>query len=450
MKTAVAMLALLLAGLLPVAPLGQDEPPDDNIVQEVEKQFSEDERYSQVSGGIGKQVMELATMGAEVESVRLERSGATLYKVTWEMDNVDASGSRQVTSYVEVRSVQLSSGKTVWIKRPLTRAESERMIAEEQGLAAGEFAAGLREGAKGAVGIGVMMESALAGISLGAKGKGGGASLAEQFEGLTGTFVPGSGRCTESYAEDLEGGGTPPWLSVSPAAMMMGNACFLLFAADAFDTARAPADAEKKAAAAAYLAHMEEALKEMRYLGKGEVRGHPTHGIRTEKPGIPPVSEGGQTTEITAMETHVDQETYVKRKQRLEGKVSQKGKSQGFVMEKIWDDYRNVPNSTLYEPYLEIISIGGVMDPKQQKALKKAEAELADYETQLAQLPPSQQAMMKKMIEPKLQKLRSMAGGGGFEMKAITTEIEVNPDLASREFNGGPGTAPTARPIQGR
>jgi hypothetical protein len=125
----------------------------------------------------------------------------------------------------------------------------------------------------------------------------------------------------------------------------------------------------------------------------------------------------------------IDAQKIVRLKTRMEGVMHQDGQSRDIFLETELKDYKNVPGTSLYEPYREIMRVGGVMDAKQQAEMQDAMKKMEEYEQQMASMPASQRAMMEKMIGPQMAQMRSMASGGAVEFEIITTSIEINPDL---------------------
>ncbi len=124
---------------------------------------------------------------------------------------------------------------------------------------------------------------------------------------------------------------------------------------------------------------------------------------------------------------------------RIEGFISDEGgQSRPMLIEQVSSDYRNVPGSNMYESYRQQLTVSGVLDEAQQAELQEAQQQLAELEQQMASMPENQRAMMEQMLGPKLEMMRSMASGGGFQTEVVVTKIEVNPDPVAQSK---PGTA---------
>jgi len=420
-----------------IKPPAPDEPPEDEFIRHI----AEENGWTSFPDDPGLAVERALLTEALVYSKRLEGSGAEIYRITKHIEGVGAGSD--IPQLIEVRE---SDG--IWFARKIPPEEMGGMAAEgklsEHGLTAEEFADGLRAGAAGALVLGAGMESEAEDFDVFGDLPGmdhGWGIIRSVASPISGDYsdcarpTPGYDPVNEPWTSPAPGlyeftEHRSGLVSTSPAILMAGNACFLLFAADAIDAARAMPEEEKAAAAQASAEFLEKALKEMHYIGEEDVRGHPSHGVGTDNAGISETADD-QQVDINSMNVWIDAETFVRRKTEFCGVITSKAKSQDFCMQQIYDDYRNVPNTMLYEPYQEIIGIGGMMTPEQKKELQEAEAELGDYESQLAELPPSQQAMMRRMIEPQIERMQALARGNTTEIEIITTAIEIGPDFGS-------------------
>ncbi|MCB1122414.1 MAG: hypothetical protein KJT03_12750, partial [Verrucomicrobiae bacterium] len=75
-----------------------------------------------------------------------------------------------------------------------------------------------------------------------------------------------------------------------------------------------------------------------------------------------------------------------------------------------------------FEPRLQVSRMAGVLSPKEQKEMEKAQAEMAKFKKQLDAMPPSQQAMIKQMMGSKMEQFEKMASSGALEME---TKIDM-------------------------
>jgi hypothetical protein len=75
--------------------------------------------------------------------------------------------------------------------------------------------------------------------------------------------------------------------------------------------------------------------------------------------------------------------------------------------------------------------------------MKEAQAQLAQFEKQMAQMPESQRAMIMRQMGPQMEAMKKMVAGGGLEIENKVIEMRCNtgiPDameLALSTFGGG-------------
>ena len=134
-------------------------------------------------------------------------------------------------------------------------------------------------------------------------------------------------------------------------------------------------------------------------------------------------------------------DTYVIAKNRLDGIATADGQTRDFYIENLRADYREVPGSDMYEPYKRIMRMGGVMNETEMAQLEEARVQLAEFDEQMASMPPEQRQMMENMMGGQLDAMRSLANNGVFEYVEIIEEIYVNPDLSVLFATGMPGSA---------
>lgn len=151
------------------------------------------------------------------------------------------------------------------------------------------------------------------------------------------------------------------------------------------------------------------------------------------------------TVAIHSIDLWIDAEYFVDRKLRMEGVMTENGQSRDVFLEQEWQDYRNVPNSALYEPYKRVMRAGGILTEAQQAELAEAQTQLAQYEREMASMPAAERAMVESMMGGQIEQMRNMVNGGAVEIEIITTSIEINPDFHNpmyEEFAREMGAAP--------
>ena len=135
---------------------------------------------------------------------------------------------------------------------------------------------------------------------------------------------------------------------------------------------------------------------------------------------------GDQNVSFDTFEIWIDTTDYVPLKILIHGTSSGPDGSRPIMVDVLFSDYRNVPDSKLYEAYRQTMSMGGVLNPKQQKELQEAMKQMDEMEAQLAAMPEAQRKMMEKMMGPKIEMMNQMASGGAMEVVTETIDIKVN------------------------
>jgi hypothetical protein len=438
--------ALLMVSLPFGAALAADEPPDDTIVEDtLEKAGFERINPDDPDSNFARAILEAESAVHSERLRRVEGPGQIFIRVEKKIEAVGADTGVPVPEYLEIRSVPGAGtdGEDAYFFRKVPPEEAASLAAEEAAFVPGAFGAGLLKGGVATAQLGLFMEAGM------------GAPFGSMGLGSVAVFGSAENDCVEnltnfeernSTLENTENFIPPVWASPSPAAMLGGAGCFMMFAGDAFYKAAEVARQSQATATEDFARSREIAIDGLDYEGIEPVGGHPSYRLGAavdaafaEALAAASGSDGGGggpsgdcQQDIRSMNVWIDSETFVRRKVRFDGLMTCGGESQEFCMEHIFDDFRNVPNSTLYEPYQEIFRLCGMLTPEQQEELRQAEAELGDYEAQLAQLPPGQQAMMRRMIEPQVERLRSLARGNAAEFRTITTSIDIDPDFSAQ------------------
>ena len=325
------------------------------------------------------------------ERLRLERlDGVNSYMI-----DRTIMGQRQAVLY-ERTSVDVD-GESVEVFRPVSSSELQSRSGAAQTLTPEqlELAAGAHEQTGQALGEEMDRSMQQAGLP----------------KGLLGALGAGS-------ADE-------PWASPDPRVMMGGNAQFL----------RAAADAQRANAAEAGKVEADTGLTDFaavaKLVGSEKIDGIATWHLRADGLDYRQAVDGDGEVVIDTMSLWIDQSMYVPLKLTMSGTLSMQGESRAVEMEKLDSDYREVEGSSMYEPYRQVLRMGGVMTEKDRKEMAKAQAELAKFEKQMAEMPASQSQMMEQMMGPQLEMIRSMAASGGIEVVTEVNEIAVN---------GGAGT----------
>lgn len=216
------------------------------------------------------------------------------------------------------------------------------------------------------------------------------------------------------------GSADEPWASPDPRIMMGANARFL----------RGAAAGQRANAAEAAADNTDNGLADFasraKLVGTEKVDGIEAFHLRASDLDHRQAFEEGGEMVIDTMSLWVDKEMYVPLKLTMQGTMSAQGETRAVQIEKLDSDYREVEGSSMYEPYRQVMSMGGVMSDKDKKEMQKAQAELAKFEQQMAAMPESQRAMMEKMMGPQLETIRNMAASGNMEVVTEVNAIIVN------------------------
>ena len=214
--------------------------------------------------------------------------------------------------------------------------------------------------------------------------------------------------------------GSDPWATFDPRVMLGGGAKMY----------RAMADAKRQraiddAAPDDSLNEAEMFARDAKLVGTETIDGRRAFHIRRDNLNLVQESDGDTFT-INAVEMWIDAEMYVPVKMRMDGIATSGKESRPMTMENLKLDYRNVPNSRMYESYRQVSKIAGMMTPEQQKEMQEAQKQMAEFEKQMAEMPAAQRDMIMRQMGPQMEMMKSMAAGGGMEMAIEVHDIVVN------------------------
>jgi hypothetical protein len=139
-------------------------------------------------------------------------------------------------------------------------------------------------------------------------------------------------------------------------------------------------------------------------------------------------SDGDQEFTINTASLWIDTADYVVLKMKFDGIAEADGESRAMTIEKTDSDFRTVAGSGMYQPFKQKFRIAGIMTPEEEAEMKVAAEQLLEFDAQVAAMPPSQQAMMEKMMGPKIETLRSILSGDGIVATTEIHNILVNTD----------------------
>ena len=236
--------------------------------------------------------------------------------------------------------------------------------------------------------------------------------------------------------------GSDPWATFDPRVMMGGNAKMLRMMADEQDK---PED-DGVASAKGQVTATDTIATRARLIGTETIDDRKAFHLRAE--GLNQVQEAdGRQFTMQTMNLWVDAKAYVPLKTKIDGVATQGTETTPVSIEMLNQDYRSVRGSKMYEPYRRVMRLGGMMDAKQQKEMAEAKQKMAEFETQLAQMPVAQRKMIMNQMGPQLEMMRSMSAGGGFEVVTMVDEIRVGETPETQATGSMKQPAPTSQAV---
>ncbi len=231
------------------------------------------------------------------------------------------------------------------------------------------------------------------------------------------------------------GASAEPWASPNPSTMMNSMADFADAAGSASTAGEAVAD---EAATAKSMALFRKRAK---IVGKESIGQRRSIHARADDLNL--VEEAnGETLTIQSVSLWVDAEKHVPLKMRMEGVATRGGKSRKIFIERLDQDYRTVPDSKLYMPYLSMVRMHGVLGANEQMQMEDARKQLADFDKQLAEMPPEQRAQVERMAGSQIAMLRKMVDSGEMDVVTKVRAIRVNTGLG-KAVAAAPPSQPT-------
>jgi hypothetical protein len=429
-------LPVFVSFLLIALPGGAEVIPTPPTEEELLQKINDFARDNDIPGGAvtQDQLEEFLLTEAYVESMRLEKSNVTVLKRNKQLDfdpTIHSEISNGMAEWAEVRKIQVpGSPNAIYELRPISPEELMQRRLEAVGQSKDALADAMDGMAMGMTALGVA-------LAAGIQESGFGSILGPEVELL------GEDDGFDSDCEDLVERGLGKeheqfivsgigsygrYTGFMPISWMLLHACMLRWSAMQLDDIEIPTVEQY---AAEYRRQLDEFKKRARITGTEVIDGQQTLKVAVTGIGIKEKTEDGRTIEIEEVGIWIDPQHYKRPKIRLEGTVTEGRKSQEFFMERESQDYRRVEGTYLYEPYAEVVRVGGVMTDKERRELAKAQKELEKAEAELAAMPASQRAMVEKMMGSQMAQMRNMVNTGMFETRIVTTSIEINPDFAT-------------------
>jgi len=245
----------------------------------------------------------------------------------------------------------------------------------------------------------------------------------------------------------LAASGSDPNATFDPRVMMGSNADALEMMAEGQrqeDAARAAPENPMQ--------NLDAMMEKATLVGKEKVEERSAWHIRIDDIGeLSTQTDSNGNVVMHTSHMWIDTEKYVPLLFKMEGEMTaEDGQTRPVTMERMARDYRQVPDSQMYEPYESTMRMAGTLTPAQEAEMEKAQKQMADLEKQLASMPESQRSMIMQRMGPQLEMMRQMSSGGGMEFKTVVNEIKVNPtelpNVVSLPGMGDVGTAMPAMP----
>ena len=211
--------------------------------------------------------------------------------------------------------------------------------------------------------------------------------------------------------------GEEPWASPRPSVMMGSMADFVGFAADA---------KRKREDGVPVSNDYEKVFANAEVVGTTEINGRDAWHVRSDDLNITETSDGQQFT-VNSVDFWMDRDDCIPLRFHMKGKaVGDDGKPRDIFIEKTDSDYREVPGTNLLLPYSQVMRMGGVLTPAEEKQMAEARVQMAEFEKQLAAMPASQRSMMEGMRGSRMEQMRKMIDTGAFEMETRVVDVRVN------------------------
>lgn len=248
----------------------------------------------------------------------------------------------------------------------------------------------------------------------------------------------GMGEEIESGLEDaglprglLAATGSSPTATFDPRVMMGSNARFARAIADS-QRHQAGEGARNQASAAESADQMIQFIETAQLLGTETIDGRAAYHLRSES--INQLSKDeGREYRMEAMSLWIDTKEYVPLRMKIDGTLTSGKETKPLSIENLQTDYRTVPGSNMFESYKQVMKISGMMDAAQEAEMREAAVKMAEFEKQMASMPPNQRQMMEQMMGPQLEMMRKMSSGGDFQLETIVRSIIVNPGAVAED-----------------
>lgn len=458
MKTRlIRRLLVVVLTTLPLHSLPASEDWNDELVKEVIEKHEITVYSGDDAKGAEKLFQDALKAELYVESERLSRSGVRVLKRNDQLEGLPGVLQKEgVGTYFETESITAPDGTPLFLTRIMSPHEVVERKLENSPTPPEQVAAMMSTMSDMMLALGATVRDEIDAAGFGgllgnedayidgiADGKGG--DLCNDLINSRGRY---KGKEDDYWRDESEAirltGISTKTGQLHPVMYTFGPACMLAVSAQSLNNIEKPSPGQYAAAEA------EAIRKAMQSI---EFYGYKFYGCKARPNGCkpdddyggitlhykivdPPTYQSDPDVDIENISIWIDPQYFKRTKFRVEGTMRAQGEKRKFFMERENQDYRRVDNTYLYEPYLQIVRMGGVLSEKERKELEKAQKELEKAEAQLASMPATQRKMMERMMGKQMEQLRQLAQDGSVEMRIVTTSIEINPEF---EFTGMSG-----------
>ena len=167
---------------------------------------------------------------------------------------------------------------------------------------------------------------------------------------------------------------------------------------------------------------MEEFWNSAKLVGTETIDGRKAYHLQSKGAGQ---VRSGKDAEFTPKVANlwIDTKEYVTLKFNVEGTMKADGKTRPMSIEMESSNFKKV--SSLYEPFKQVMRMGGMLDAKQKKEMENAKKQMAEFEKQMKDMPKAQRDMMMRMMGPQIETMKKMVSGDGIEMETIIHQIKI-------------------------
>lgn len=218
----------------------------------------------------------------------------------------------------------------------------------------------------------------------------------------------------------LTGGSATPWASMDPRHMFGAGAEMYRGAAEA--KRERAAERAKPDTSTADMAGFAQSAK---LVGTETVDGRKAFHLRAEDLNITQAEDEYQFT-MQNSSMWIDAEHYVPLRMVMDGTMTTAEGTRPVTLEQRELDYRQVPDSNMYESYRQVMTMSGIMGEEEQAQMREVQQQMADMEKQMADLPAAQRDMIMAQMAPQMEAMEGMAGSGGMEIATEVNNFVVN------------------------